>query len=191
MVKSDINLLPKKKKIPASILLGVPAGIFVLVFIIALGIMAPSLLLSTQQAQLNALEKQLSAYSQVETEYLQKLKEYSTLQNQQKNYNDFIASGKDALDLIKKIDAAKPSTITNLSEKFDMNSVTVTGYGTTDIEIARFEIELRKLALFPDILLDSITGPDGQRNFSFILMHSVETSGVSSAVSSQEGSTGK
>jgi len=191
MVKSDINLLPKKKKIPASILLGIPATIILLVFILAVGIMTPSLLLNAKQAQLDALEKQLSTYSQVETNYLQKLKDYSALQSQQKNYNDFIASDKQTMDLLTRIDAAKPSTVTILSEKFDSEKVIVSGYATTDIEVARFEIELRKLALFPEILLDSITGPADQRNFSFTLMHRLETSQASSAASSQEGSTSK
>ena len=191
MVKSDINLLPTKKKIPASLLLGIPAGILLLVGILALGIMAPSFLLNVQQTQLDALEKELSTYSAVETNYLQKLKEFATLQSQEKNYTDFVASDKLALDLLTRINAVKPSTVTILSENFDIEKVTVAGFATTDIEIARFEIELRKLALFPEILLDSITGPVDQRNFSFILMHKVETSQTSSAASSQEGSTSK
>ncbi len=188
MVKSDINLLPKKKKIPASLLLGVPAGILLLVGILSLGIMAPSLLLNAQQAQLTALETELSTYSKVETTYLQKIKEFATLQGQEKNYNDFTAPDRLVKDLMSRINAVTPSTVTVLSKEFDPERVTVSGFATTDIEIARFEIELRKLALFTEILLDSITGPDEQRNFSFILIYKAE---ISSASSSQEGGTGK
>lgn len=183
MVKSDINLLPKKKKIPASILVGIPAGILLLVAILALGIMGPSLLLNAQQAQLTAMQTELSTYSKVETTYLQKIKEFATLQGQEKNYNDFTASDRQVLDLMSKINAVTPSTVTILSKEFNTEKVTVSGFATTDIEIARFEIELRKLAMFSDILLDSITGSDDQRNFSFILIHKSATS--------QEGSTSK
>ncbi len=191
MIKSDINLLPRKKKVPAKIILGIPAGILLLAVICALGIMAPSLALGAQQAKLNVLQQQLSTYSQVETNYQQKVGAYSTIQEQQKNYNDFVSNDKQTLDMLNKINAIKPSTITLLSEKFDIDRIILSGYGTTDIEIARFEIELRKLGLFSDILLSSITGPDNQRSYSYTLMYKADSSQASSAASSKEGSASK
>lgn len=195
MIQSDINLLPKKKKIPAKIILGVPAGIILLAAVVALGIMLPSISLAAKQAELDALKLELATYSQVETDYLQKLQEYSVIQEQQANYNDFVSTGNETLDLLNKINSVKPSTITILSEQFGGEKIVLAGYGTTDIEIAKFEIALRNLGLFSEIMLDSITGPDDQRNFSFTLLQSTdsstESSGVSSASSSQEGGTAK
>lgn len=195
MIQPDINLLPKKKKIPAKILLGIPAGILLLVIVFALGIMLPSISLAAKQAELDALKLELSTYSQVETDYLQKLQEFSMIQERQKNYDDFVSTGKETLDFLSKINGIKPSTITILSLQFGIEKIAITGYGTTDIEIAKFEIALRNLGLFSEILLDSINGPDDQRNFSYTLLlpaeASQESQGVSSSASSQEGSTGK
>ena len=195
MIQPDINLLPKKKKIPAKIILGVPAGILLLVIVCVLGVMLPSVSLAAKHAELDALKQEISTYSQVETEYLQKLQEFSTIQERQKNYNDFVSTGKETLDLLSKINGVKPSTITILSMQFGIEKIVITGYGTTDIEIARFEIALRNLGLFSEIILDSITGPDDQRNFSFTLLQpalvSQESQAVSSSASSQEGSTSK
>jgi ABC-type transport system involved in cytochrome bd biosynthesis fused ATPase/permease subunit len=173
----------------------VPAGILLLVFVVALGIMLPAVSLAAKQAELDALKLELSTYSQVETDYLQKLQEYSVIQEQQKNYTDFVSTGKETLDLLSKINGIKPSTITILSLQFGVEKVVITGYGTKDIEIAKFEIALRNLGMFSEIMLDSITGPDDQRNFSFTLLQLTgipqESQGVSSSASSQEGSTSK
>ena len=199
MIHSDINLLPKKKKVPAKILLGVPALIALVAFIAAIAVIMPSLSLGAQKAKLDSMKKQLTTYSQVESEYQQKLKAFATIQEQEKNYNDFVSTDKETLNLLNKIKAAKLPSITILGMKFDSDKIILSGYGTTDIEIAKYEIALRNLGLFSDIQLASINGPENQRSFSYTLVHrngssktaSAASSQGSSAASSQTGGTSK
>ncbi len=192
----DINLLPKKKRISAKVALGVPAVILLVAALAAGGVMLPERLLQLKQERLASLEQQLSAFSATEQEYFAKLQEFTVLQKQQTNYESFTASSKQTLDLLKRIKAIKPATVTILSEEFDSEKIILTGYAETDIAIAGFEVSLRKLGLFSDITLGSIAGPQGRRSFSFTLTHKSETSSGESSetssdtASSQEGGVG-
>lgn len=182
MLKTDINLLPKKKKIPVSVTFGVPLALLFFALIVTIGILLPRMALNAQQTKLNSLEKDLTAYSNVETAYSQAVEEYAKIQNQQKTYKDFTESKYLTLDLINKINLVKPKTITLLDLNFDSEMISISGFATSDIEIAKFEVELRKLAIFSEINLGGIEGPDDKRTFSFSLMHIiVETSSIGGA----------
>lgn len=192
----DINLLPKKKKLSAKVALGVPAVILLIAALAAGGVMLPDRLLQTKEERLASLQQQLAAFSATEQEYLAKLQEFTILQKQQANYESFTGSSKQTLDLLKRIKAAKPAAVTILAEEFDSEKIVLAGFAETDLAIADFEVSLRKLGLFSDITLSSITGAQGRRSFSFTLTHKPEISSdaasdsSSGAASSQEGGVG-
>jgi len=94
MIKSDINLLPKKKKLPMSVSFGIPLGIIILVVLVAIGVILPNILLDMKQKKLASLEEELASYSDTESDYTKKIALFTTLQNQKLTYNDFIGSNK-------------------------------------------------------------------------------------------------
>ncbi len=184
MKKTDINLLPKKKSLPVSVTLGIPLGIILLILIAAIGIILPKIALNNQKSKLSELEQQLTNYVNVDSDYVQKLAEYSKLQAQQKNYDDFTKSDKLTIDVLNKILSAKANSITIQNYTFGYDSVAISGSALSDLDIAKFEVAIRKLALFPEISLGTIDGADGQRNFSFTLTYKKD-------ITTSEGSASK
>lgn len=184
MIKQDINLLPKKKKRPMSVVFGIPFGIILIAMLLAIGILLPKMALNAKQKELDSLEQELASYSSTDKDYLEKIDEFTTLENRQITYIDFTGSKKLTLELIDEIYSIKPGTIELTELEFNYENVYLTGISTNDIDIAKFEVELRKLSLFSEIHLGSIKGPDGKRDFDINLVHKVEISDVT-------GGTGK
>ncbi|MHB1483954.1 MAG: PilN domain-containing protein [Saccharofermentanales bacterium] len=170
MIKSDINLLPKKKRLPASVSFGIPLGIGILVFVLALGIIIPRVALSSKQNKLDALEQELATYSNTESDYAKKIAEFTKLQNQQTTYMKFTANKQQTLDILNKINAVKPATVTLSELRFDYEVVSLFATAPNDTEIARFEVALRKLAIFTNIQLGTIKSP-ALREFDISLVH--------------------
>jgi len=56
---------------------------------------------------------------------------------------------------------------------FDIDSVFLIGTATSDPEIAKFEVALRKLASFEQIHLGTVKGPDNKREFDISLVYKV------------------
>lgn len=184
MNKADINLLPQKTKLPAYVTLGLPLGLTAFVVLAIFSVLVPQLLLQAKQYSLNSLETELANYSQIQTEYTSKLEESNTARDRQTNYDEFVKTDKQTIELYNAINQVKPASITILSENFDNDKIVLTGVAKDDTDIARYEVELRKLNLFPEIILSSITGTNTERNFSFTLMHEP-------SVTSQEGVVSK
>lgn len=173
MIKTDINLMPQKKKIPLSVTLGILFGIIALAALIAVGIAIPSFVLKARQAELDKLNQDLAAYGDVDAEYMQKVTELNTLKEQQANYTAFENTDRQTLELMQQIIAVTPKTVTVTDQSYLEDTIVVIGHATSNIEIARFEVALRKTGLFSDILLGTITGPDNKREFDFLLTHKV------------------
>lgn len=189
MIKSDINLLPKKKKLPSSITVGLPFGIVLLGVLLAIGIILPKISLAAKQQILNEINDQLKEYTNTESDYQTKLESFKKLENQKKSYNDFINADAQTLNLFTKINSVKQQTITLQEYSFSAETVSISGVATSDLEIAKFEVALRKLAIFPEISLGNINGDTGKRNFIFSLMNKVsevqtESTAVSTGASS-------
>lgn len=197
MIKSDINLLPKKKRLPASITVGIPLGVVLLAVLLSIGIILPKISLSAKKLVLADINEQLKEYVNTENEYQMKLLSFKKLENQKKSYNDFINADAQTLNLFTKINSVKQTTITLEEYVFSPDMVSIRGFATTDIEIARFEVALRKISIFPEISLGNINGDNGRRNFIFTLMNKVaavesqsnpsSSATGSSAISSSQG----
>lgn len=183
MVKSDINLIPKKKKVPLSVTLGILFGVIILALIVFAGITLPSLALQNKQDNLDSLKNELSGYSNIETEFQQKIAAYDTLQKQQANYNDFVNADKQTLEVMQAIMAATPETVTITEQYYDGDKVVLIGAATNDIEIAKFEVALRKIALFSDIRLGMISGTEPVRTFDVTLTHPVSEAAMEGGTS--------
>lgn len=183
MAKSDINLIPKKKRIPLSVALGIIFGVAIFAILVFAGIALPRVALDMKQTKLNSLKQDLSAYSNVQTEYTQKMADFTTLQKQQANYKAFESTDLQTLELMKQILAAKPATITVINQSYTGETINLSGLATNDLEIARFEVSLRKTTLFSTIQIGSISGETGKRVYDFVLT----TKGSAKA----EGGTGK
>ncbi|MHB1454467.1 MAG: PilN domain-containing protein [Saccharofermentanales bacterium] len=173
MIKSDINLIPRKKKIPLSVTLGILFGIIGFVLLVIVGIALPAASLKNQQTKLDTLKQELATYANVESDYTLKLAELTSLQQQQTNYNAFAATDKQTLELMQQIIAVTPTTITIQEQSYMQDNIVLLGTAKNNIEIARFEVALRKMGLFSDILLGTISGPDTARTFDFVLTHKV------------------
>ncbi|MHB8962686.1 MAG: PilN domain-containing protein [Saccharofermentanales bacterium] len=171
MIKSDINLIPRKKKIPLSVTLGILFGGIGFILLVVIGIYLPSAALKSQQTKLDMLKQELATYANVEAEYTQKLADLTTLQQQQVNYNAFTNTDKQTLELMQQIITITPATITVQEQSYIQDNIILIGTATNNIEIARFEVALRKMGLFSDILLGTISGPDTERSFDLVLTH--------------------
>lgn len=171
MIKKDINLVPVKKKLPSSITIGIPVGVLLFALLLTIGIYLPSSILKSKEAKLSSLETELNGYADTETLYQQKLKELSTLQENKKNYENFISSGRETLDMVKALNAITPDTVTILQYGFDIDNIIISGFTKTDLGIADFEDILWKTKMFKDIGLGTISGEKDKRLFIFTLTH--------------------
>ncbi len=171
MIKSDINLMPQKQKLPLSVTLGIVIGVVLLAVLLTAGILLPSLLLDQKRTRLDSIQHELESYGNIQSEYVQKFAELNTMQEQQKNYLAFENTDRQTLEIMNLITAAIPHTVTILEEVFSDDNVSLRGYATDDIEIAKFEVALRKTAIFSSIQLGTIEGPEKHRMFDFILTY--------------------
>lgn len=173
MIKSDINLLPRKKKIPLSVTLGIIFSITGFILLVAVGVFVPASSLKIKHAELDSLKQVLAGYDNVQSDFITKTADLKILQQQQLNYNSFEKTDIQTLELMNQINAIKPETVTIDDQSYNNLGLTLAGYATNDIEIARFEVALRKMGLFSEITLESISGLDGERTFTFTLKHKV------------------
>ena len=175
MGKSDINLLPRKKKIPLSVMLGIVFGSIGFLALVAAGIVLPNLALKSKQAQLDALKADIAVYADVQEQYDQKLAEFTLLQQQQANYLSFAETDRQTLELMKQILAVTPESITLTDQTYTLEHIVLLGHATSNLEIGRYEVALRGLGIFGEIALGTINEVDGQWTFDFVLTHMTET----------------
>jgi Tfp pilus assembly protein PilN len=171
MIKKDINLVPVRKKLPASITVGIPIGVFFLVFLLVIGVFLPTRILRNKEKALDALKVELEGYADTEATFQQRLKELSTLQENKKNYEDFIASGRETLDMANALDAATPDAIRIMQYTYSVDKIILSGFTQDDLQIADYEDILWKTKMFKDIDLGTISGEEGERLFVFTLTH--------------------
>lgn len=180
MTKTDINLMPRKKKPPKAISLGIPAGIVFFVLMISAGFYLPSKMLESKQSELLILENELSGYADMQTAYLLKSKQLAELQAEKSNIDGFFSTDRESLDMAVALEKIIPRTITVLQYEYAIDSISIYGSATADTEIAGFEDRLWKSGMFSDIILGTISGEDGARSFDFTLIYkaSPEQGGV-------------
>lgn len=174
MNNSDINLVPRKKRISPAVV-----GIIFIVasavsLLTAIGIFLPKYAMETRSRQLQLLNDELASYENVEVLYLEKMNELNSLKTRKQNYDDFVSSGRQVYDLMTLIRKSKPGTLNITEQIYNEDNTVITGTAANDLLIASFEDALRKLEVFSDIRLETVSGQTGERAFTFTLMHTEE-----------------
>lgn len=171
MIKTDINLMPKRKKPPKAVSIGIPVGIALFVLIISMGFYMPSKMLESKQNELQILENELSGYTDIQTTYLLKSRQLAELQAEKVNIDGFFSTGRESLDMAVALEKLIPPAITVLKYEYSVDNISIYGSAAADTEIAGFEDKLWKSAMFSDIILGTISGEEGARAFDFILIY--------------------
>ena len=174
MIKKDINLLPAKKKLPASVTYGIPVTVALLALLLFAGIYFPKAALNKKQAKLDELNTELLSYGDVNIIYPQKLQELKTLEEVKKNYEDFFSDTKLVLAMINILDEITPEEINIIQYDFSETQIVISGLADSDLDIADYEDTLWATNLFSEIELGTISGEDEARNFNFKMFHKVE-----------------
>ncbi len=171
MNNSDINLVPRKKRISPAVVGIVLILTAAVALLTVLGIFLPRYAMETRSRQLQLLNDELATYENVEVLYLEKMNELNSLKTRKQNYDDFVSSGRQVYDLMTLIRKSKPVALNITEQIYNENNTVITGIAANDLMIASFEDSLRKLEVFSDIRLETVSGQTGERVFTFTLMH--------------------
>lgn len=171
MIKTDINLMPKRKKPPKAVSIGIPAAIALFVIIICAGFYLPSKMLETKRGELLILESELSGFADIQTDYLLKSRQLAELQAEKANIDGFFSTDRESLDMAAALEKIIPPAITVLKYEFAVDNISIYGSASADTDIAGFEDKLWKSGMFSDIILGTISGEEGARAFDFILIY--------------------
>jgi hypothetical protein len=172
MNKSDINLVPKKKKTPRSVVFGVLLALLLLIVATWAGAYFPDRILKNRESQLSELKSELASYEDIQVVYFGKIQELAMLNQEKRNYEAFLNSKRETLDAFRRIDRAAMTDIIITKYDFSFTQVTLSGTAVNDLVIADFEESLWGTNLFSRIELGTVSGDPGQRRFIFTLIYS-------------------
>ncbi len=165
MYKRDINLLPKRKQISASLLLSVFLVLIFIGLLLFAGIMIPREILAGKTRKLDSLKKQIEEYDNVQIDFLLKSAEYDKLLETKNTLEDFTEYPYKVHDQLKLILENTPKGLEFTQYHFAENMISLEGVQTDDLLIADFELSLRKTEIFKEIHLEYIKGGDNDRGF--------------------------
>ena len=171
MSKTDINLIPRKRVVPASTV-GLTLLVLILISaIVALGIYLPGHSLDVKKAKLAVLNDELASYADIDNRYAQKMNELTSLNTRKENLDKFISSDRQVLDIMRSLSACKPGGLYFTSQVYNNDNIVLSGFAENDLLIAEFEISLRTLDIFSNIYLESVLGTNDMRSFYFTLLY--------------------
>jgi len=177
MIKSDINLIPKKVKKPLSVSLGIPVAIILLAGILLAGIYFPQVIINNMKNDLSIIEKELGGYEDVQNEYALLTQKLLETRSQIKGIEDFYSLEINLSEMFSEIDRLIPTGITINQYEFMYEGIIISGTGENDLRIAELENRLWETAFFEDIFIAGISGDEGQRSFSFRLTYKSNLAG--------------
>lgn len=177
MSRSDINLLPKKKKVPFKVVFLVFFVTLLILLTGAAGFVVPDYLLGQKKVELEKLRNELDEYKDVQTEYFQKMKDFTELSNIKNDIESFKSADIQTLELMEKILDARPDTLDLISQEYETDQIVIEGRSSDIYAISRYEVALRKLGIFGNIHLETVHESPFSTTFFMTLYHPSQAQG--------------
>lgn len=169
MIKKDINLIPKKKKVKLSLKLGLFFGVIGILSLVFAGIYFPSSMISDKEKNIEGLEKELERYAEQAAEFDSLSGEIRRLRSIKNVFEDFFSTGKEVSEIIRVLESITPAEVIIMNYDFTQEEIIISGKADSDTTIARFENLLWGTGMFTGINLGTISSSDNKRMFSFSL----------------------
>ncbi len=171
MIKRDINLIPKKKKIKLSLKLGLFFGIVCIICLVFAGIYFPSYIINEKEDRIANLEKELEGYADSVAAFDDVSGEIRQLRAVKNIFENFFSTGKEVVEIAGVFEDITPAGVVVLNYDFTKDEIIISGQADSDLRIATFENLLWGTGMFSGIDLGTLSTSGDKRLFSFTLVY--------------------